>query len=364
MLFSPEPKAENLHWKEKRRQGEKKDKSSSHLLPFFPPSCCATELAFAPHGHHVMLSAGTGSESRVARTTKRCTRGIHVMRQPRNPGFLADERRWLLHDGHTVYLVYMMNGCALKPYVSMLAAPSGRNLLADAPADHIHHHGIWWGHGDVNGVTFYLELPSENPGAIRHRRWLELRRDDESIGCTHALDWVAPNGDVLLCETRRLSVRFGRPSGYTLDLESAYTAQADLRFGTTKESGMPLIRLADAFNGRAGGEIVNSKGARGERGTFGQPARWVDYHAPVPAGYAAGGREGLACMDHPTNPDHPTRWFTREYGPLSPREGNHFVGEQRLPAGETLRLRHRVYVHEGDETAADVEGVYTEFASS
>ena len=122
--------------------------------------------------------------------------------------------------------------------------------------------------------------------------------------------------------------------------------------------------MADAFNGRSGGVIVNSEGQRGEAATFGQPARWVDYHASVPKAYGAFEWEGLACFDHPSNPDHPNKWFTREYGPLSPREGNHFVGQGKLAKGETLRLRHRIYVHEGDEIAGGAEAAYQAYVAS
>jgi hypothetical protein len=285
------------------------------------------------------------------------------MRIPKNPGALYDDSHWILADGHTVYLVYLMNGCATKPYISALAAPSGRNLLADCPHDHIHHHGVWWGHGDVNGVTFYLELPNEDPGRIVHRRWAEQIRESDHVGFVEELDWVAPSGEVLICETRRLGVTFGSLKGYTVDFENEYVAQADIRFGTTKESGTPLIRLADAFNGRGGGVIVNSEGGRSEQATFGVSARWVDYHAPVPPAYGSHGFEGLACFDHPTNPDYPNKWFTREYGPLSPREGNHFVGETELKCDDALRLRHRLYVHEGNETAGDVEAEFRRFAT-
>lgn len=285
------------------------------------------------------------------------------MRIPKNPNVLYDDSRWILADGHAVYVVYLTRGSGTKPYVSMLAAPSGRNLLADSPHDHIHHHGLWWGHGDVNGVTFYLELPHENPGRIVHRHWKERIQEDRRLGFVEALDWVAPSGERLLSETRRLTVRFDAPKGYLVDLENEYLAHVDIRFGATKESGMPLIRMADAFNGRSGGVLVNSEGHRGERETFGVSARWVDYHAMVPSAYGSHRFEGLACFDHPTNPDYPNKWFTREYGPFSPREGNYFVGERSLGRGETLRLRHRLYVHEGDEVEGEVEVEFQRFVS-
>ena len=276
---------------------------------------------------------------------------------------ICGDGRWIAHDGHRVYAAYLTNGSALKPYISMLPAPSGRNLLSDAPHDHIHHHGIWWGHGDVNGVTFYLELPSENPGSIVHREYIDPIQEKERVGFTGRLEWRAPSGETLIRETRRIALLFQRSDGYALDLESTYEAQTDLAFGTTKESALPIVRIADAFNGKAGGEILNSEGRRGEKETFGQPARWVDIAAPVPERYGSHRREGVACLDHPDNPHHPNRWFTREYGPISPREGNLFIGEETLPKGFALRLKHRLIVHKGGPEEADIEAAWQAYAS-
>jgi len=50
--------------------------------------------------------------------------------------------------------------------------------------------------------------------------------------------------------------------------------------------------------------------------------------------------------------------FARDYGPLSPLPGHHFVGAGTLGANESLRFRHRVLVHEGDTETADVDGHY------
>ncbi|GIX06642.1 MAG: hypothetical protein KatS3mg115_1045 [Candidatus Poribacteria bacterium] len=284
------------------------------------------------------------------------------MRSERPWSVLSEENRWVVHSGSRAWLVYLLRGAATKPYISMLPAPSGRNLLADAPSDHLHHHGIWWAHGDVNGVDFYLETPGAHRGRIVHREWLEVTETPDRVGFVERLSWKGPDGREMIEEVRRIRLTRGWRSGLLLELESVYRALEDLRFGTTKESGIPLIRMADAFTGRAGGRIENSEGQQGEEATFGRPARWVSYTAPVPEGYG-GGWEGLTCFDHPSNPHHPTCWFTREYGPLSPREGHHFTGEERLAAGETLRLRHGIYVHRGAPADLDLESAFSEYVS-
>jgi hypothetical protein len=83
---------------------------------------------------------------------------------------VIDERRFLLHADNHIAFLYAYQGYANKPYIAVLRGPSGKKVLEDSPADHIHHHGVWWGHGDVNGVDFYLEAPAPGRrlGRIEH----------------------------------------------------------------------------------------------------------------------------------------------------------------------------------------------------
>jgi len=50
-------------------------------------------------------------------------------------------------------LVYVFATNQLKPYVRELDALSGVNVLRDAPADHLHHHGLMYAIR-VNSVNF------------------------------------------------------------------------------------------------------------------------------------------------------------------------------------------------------------------
>ena len=75
----------------------------------------------------------------------------------------VDEGRFLVHSTDFVSLAYEFRGSGRKPFIRTLVGPSGRNMLDAPAADHAHHLGIWWGHGDVNGIDFYLELPRTSP---------------------------------------------------------------------------------------------------------------------------------------------------------------------------------------------------------
>jgi hypothetical protein len=279
------------------------------------------------------------------------------------PELVVDDDRFVVQAGYTILLLRYVTHAANKPYLATLCGPSGRNMLDDAPVDHAHHHGVWWGHGDVNGVDYYLELPGgDGPihrGRIEHAGWSELVDDAPRFGFTEDLVWRDHRREPVITERRSLVLTLATDAHYTVDLSSVYRAVQDLAFGDTKESVLPGIRPAEAVTGMVGGSIVSSRGRRGEADTFGQPAEWMDVSGRRSVQYVGEEVvEGIACFDHPSNPGHPQRWFTREYGPFSPFEGHHFHDDRRLSAGQELRLRHRIVVHRGDAVTAGLDDLY------
>ena len=281
------------------------------------------------------------------------------------PRLLVDSQRFVVHSHNEnfVYLDYQYRSAANKPFVSTLCGPSGRNLLENSPGDHLHHHGIWWGHGDVNGVDFYLELPHDLPhGSIDHVAFTQTIDDRPRFGFDQLLAWVDHTGATLIDERRLLLLTFRDSDHYTVDLDSTYRARSDLAFGDTKESVLPGIRVAETMTGDVGGCITSSEGVTGEKATFGQPARWVDVSATRRMVYLREEiTEGIACFDHPANPGHPTHWFTREYGPFSPFEGHHFYEDRTLHQGASLRLRHRLLIHRGPASEAGLDDHYATY---
>jgi hypothetical protein len=281
---------------------------------------------------------------------------------PTDLTLVLDDRRFLVqHDNHIAFLYAYRGGYTNKPYIAVLRGPSGRNVLEDSPGDHVHHHGVWWGHGDVDGIDFYLEVPAPGRrlGRIEHREFTETIDDNPRFGFTQKLDWIDEEGGVVIEETRAVLLHFRDDTHYTVDLDSTYTAMRELHFGTTKESVLPGIRMAEALTAVCGGHIRSSRGQGGERRNFGEPAEWFDYWGERKAIYGLEDTvEGVAVFDHPSNPNHPNPIFVRAYGPNSPFQGHHFTGETSLAAGASWRYRHRLVVHYGDTEQADIAGKY------
>jgi hypothetical protein len=73
--------------------------------------------------------------------------------------------------------------------------------------------------------------------------------------------------------------------------------------------------------------------------------------------------EGLAIMQHPSNPWYPSPWFTRDYGFMSPtpmywpQNGE----ETFMKKNDVLNLRYRVIVHSGDHVQAKIAEAFEKY---
>jgi hypothetical protein len=143
------------------------------------------------------------------------------------------------------------------------------------------------------------------------------------------------------------------------------TPVAKVTFGDTKE-GTFAIRLAASLEEptreslavpKRTGLMVDSEGRRGEPQVWGHRASWVDY-----CGEVEGEKLGIAILDHPSNPRHPTYWHSRSYGLfaanifgvhdfLNDKSAN---GSMTVDPGRPLRFRYRVIIHPGDTQSANI----------
>jgi len=112
-----------------------------------------------------------------------------------------------------------------------------------------------------------------------------------------------------------------------------------------------------AAPGRSGFK-VSPAAVRGKR------ANWADY-----SGEFQGEKLGIAILDHPSNPRHPTYWHTRGYGMFAANIfGVRDLGEDKsrdgsltLKPGEELRFRYRVVIHPGDPESAGIGRLYADY---
>jgi hypothetical protein len=160
-----------------------------------------------------------------------------------------------------------------------------------------------------------------------------------------------------------------RRSGGSYWIDATITLRADqaaeLKIEDSEECCFG-VRLADEFREDRGAALRNSEGLSGTKNIWGKPARWVDYSTTI-----EGQKAGVAVFDHPSNPRHPTRWHARGYG-LNAANAvglRQFTGDQgqdgslTVPAGESVRFRYRVVIHDGDAQQAGIEKQYAAYAA-
>jgi hypothetical protein len=260
-----------------------------------------------------------------------------------------------------------------RPYFHPVIGPYGDSVTRAYPmvegvpgetSDHPHHRGVWVAHGAVNSVDNWSE--GEGRGKTVHREFAALK-DGPVFGHAIALsDWVKPDGrEALLSETRDMRFYNVGPSRL-VDVDLTLTAlEEDVLFGDTKEGGILCLRVASSMDVLRGGRLVSSSGGVNEAEVWGKRAHWCDYSGPVNTRWV-----GVACFEHPKSFRHPTYWHARDYGLLTANpfgvsvfEGPGHSGEHTLPAGESLRFRYRVYVHQGDATEGRVAEKYNNYVN-
>jgi len=260
-----------------------------------------------------------------------------------------------------------------KPYLAPLRSASGKIVTRHFPMeevagesrDHVHHTGLWFSYDDVNGTKFWENDPSYTKPHIGRIvvRNAQYKEGDRSGTLTAAMEWRSPEGKILLVEDRNM-IFYSDPKLRTIDFVITLTAAEDVTFGDTKE-GAFAIRLADNFTERKGAKMVDADGRVTMANVWGKRSNWVDYTAEV-----EGERLGVAIMDHPQSPRHPTYWHARDYGlfALNPFGRNAFDPTQeesqwKLPAGQKLVFRWRVVIHPGDAETGHVADLYKEYAA-
>ncbi|GGG11163.1 PmoA family protein [Paenibacillus abyssi] len=280
-----------------------------------------------------------------------------------------DNARVVVSIEGKLFTRYLYSGHVGKPYYYPLIGPHGKTLIQDAPDDHLHHHGLWWGHDDVNGHKLYHEFRGE--GRQVHRKFLTMTGGPVFGQLTALIDWQDEHGELLLQETRSVRIYNLPPESRYMDLATElYALNGEVRFGDTKEGGFPFIRVNEQINGHHRGVITAASGKSGESEIFGTVTEWVDYSGELFFGMKREDGEavkeyiqaGIAAFAHPANETFASQWFVRDYGPFTPANF-HFCGGKVLPNDASIAMKHRLFIHEGDVIGGRVKERYLEYVN-
>ena len=256
--------------------------------------------------------------------------------------------------------------------------------------DHMHHIGIWFNYGNVNGIDFwgngYRGIKEPNGGVIKHLNIERLESRNGEGSFVSAEEWLSPAGKKVL--TEKTEYRFmARGSTRIIDrITTLKAGDSTVLFKDTKE-GMFGIRVArqlelpskegvilldslgnpslekDTLNSGVTGNYSSSEGISGDA-VWGTRARWMNL-----SGTIGGEMISVVVCDHPKNPGYPTYWHARGYGlfAANPFGWNDFTkGKEKfnfsIPAAKSAKFRYRVIVSSDHLTDAEINAYYDEFS--
>jgi hypothetical protein len=273
------------------------------------------------------------------------------------------------------YTDYFLSADGNKPYVYPLRTASGILVTRHFPMDefpgethdHPHHRGMFFAHGDINGVNFWAtEASIKNPkkGSMVLKKVVEAKGGAKSGTVKAVFDGLDPAGKPMMTETRTLTFYSG-PELRVIDFEIRIDALRQLKFADTKE-GTFGIRLATPLSEDKSGKMVNAEGGETEKNVWGKRSPWVDYFGPLD-----GKVVGVAIMDNPSNPRYPTYWHARAYGLFAANifGVRDFTGDKTqdgtltVEQGKSVTFRYRVVIHPGDSKTARIASLFQEYTS-
>ena len=273
------------------------------------------------------------------------------------------------------YTDYFISADGNKPYVYPLRTASGIVITRHYPMeefpgethDHPHHRGMFFAHGDVNGINFWATEPNiktPHKGSMVLKQVVEAKGGAKSGTIKAVFDGLDPDGKPMMTETRTLTFYPGSDLR-VIDFEIRIEALRQLKFGDTKE-GTFGIRLATPLSEAKSGKMVNAEGGEGEKNVWGKQSPWVDYFGPLD-----GKTVGVAIMDNPSNPRYPTYWHARAYGLFAANifGVRDFTGDKTkdgsltIEAGKSVTFRYRIVIHPGDFQSAKIAALYQKYTS-
>ncbi|MBA1145375.1 DUF6807 domain-containing protein [Mesorhizobium neociceri] len=292
---------------------------------------------------------------------------------------------WDYHPGHKLSLSFcdeplatysFANVDGAKPFIHPLSTVDGVPLTVSQPSDHVWHRGVWFSWKYINGVNYWEEEPVRtedeirllSEGRTRVARDEVARLSPDQAEVMTSIDYISPAGSSVIRERRLVRICVPKDNHYTIDWDLDFTVgtEAVILSATPITNETPWGGYS-GLGWRAARSLrqfrtLNSEGATGET-TSGAKARWIDL-----SGVADGDIDvvaGLAILDHPSNPRHPSPVYVfsdaEKFGYVNPS----FVRDEKLELAPNARLnlKYRIVVHDGWPDPVSIEREFLAFAA-
>ncbi|MEW5899934.1 MAG: DUF6807 family protein [Acidobacteriota bacterium] len=240
-------------------------------------------------------------------------------------------------------------------YIHPLFSLDGRVLTDDSPADHLHHHGLFWTWPvvrtrDLSTATWEPKLPRLRQFFVR---WLKREPEKDSFLLSIENAWKIEGKEVVAKEIVTLRIHPADQLGRAIDFELSVEAVGrPLELQGTQDQkkgyGGLCFRGAPMFTGAA----LTTDEAPLKEDVIHTPSRWADISTQ---------ELGVSIFVSPGHPDFPTKWMIRNSYAGLINVSWPGLSAVVLKPGEPVILRYRIYVHRGDASAGGVTAAYRRF---
>ncbi|MBE3141060.1 MAG: PmoA family protein [Thermoplasmata archaeon] len=289
-----------------------------------------------------------------------------------------------------------------KPFLFPIFAPNGSVVTRGYPieprkgerVDHPHHIGLWFNHGNVNGLDFWNNSSAisasrkDTYGHIVVQKIVKV-----TSGKTGTLEvvsnWDDNKGNTVMAENTKY-IFSGDKTSRTVDHISTLTAANGPVTITDNKEGLIAIRVDRAFempsnesliftddkgnpttvkatdNTGVTGMYISSNGKKGDA-VWGTRNEWV-----ILTGTKDNTTISMAIFDNPKNPGFPAYAHARGYGLFAINDlgQNSYDSKQEkkiynLAKGESITLYHRFYIQSGSElTPENANKIFQNFSKA
>jgi len=260
--------------------------------------------------------------------------------------------------------------------------------------DHPHHVGLWFNHGDVNGLDFWNNSDAISAdrapkmGTIVHSRIVDTKSGPDRGELVVESEWRQADGKPLVRERTYYVFRAGADFR-NIERNTTLTAidqkvvfrdnkEGSLGLRVTRALEQPADKpelLTDASgketkqrvlnNDGVTGSYTSSEGLKGDA-VWGTRGKWTMLSGTVESEPVT-----IAMLDYPSNPNYPTYWHARGYGLFSANVFGRKVFKDSEPEltltlepGKSVTFRHQVLVLSGPPSTDAIEKAHRAFAAS
>jgi hypothetical protein len=234
---------------------------------------------------------------------------------------------------------------------------SGGSVTSMRSSSDPHHSSLFFACSLVNGGNYWQE--GLDRGKITSVNAQIVKQGGDTVIITDECIWSRPGVLAPIKDSRKFTITSPSATLYQIDVEISMMMLMDITIPTSNHS-LFSVRMAADLSVRNGATMVNAEGATNEKATFGVRSPWMDYY-----GKRGATIEGIAILQHPSDPWYPSQWFTRDYGFMTPspmyfpENGK----ETTFAKGTVLDLRYRVLVHAGDVKEAKIAEEFEKYKS-